>query len=388
MSHVHRRGSKWQATYRGPDHRERTKTFARKRDAEDWLAQHTADMRTGAWIDPRAGKIQFQTYADIWLAGRVELRTTTQAKYRFLLDHHISPSLGATPLGTLTTQQIRDWYFPLRNRHPSTGASAYRLLAVICKAAVREKIIAFSPCDIAGAATEHAEERPVLSVPELEKAVEATSLHFRLAVLLAIRCQLRRGEVLGLQRGDINLLHRRLSVRRTWALRADGMAVLGPPKTEAGRRTIAIPGNLIPEVEDHLIRSTAPEPDAWLFPGTAGDPVSPRTLDHAWAKARAAIGRKDVRFHDLRHSGLTLAASTGAALPDLMHRAGHRSPAASLRYLHAAQERDHKIADALADLATSQLSEGAAQHLAYFPRTWTGPHTASAPPPPPSEAPA
>lgn len=79
--------------------------------------------------------------------------------------------------------------------------------------------------------------------------------------------------------------------------------------------------------------------------------VQPRTLDRAWVTARKSVGRTDLHLHDLRHVGLTLAAATGATTAELMHRAGHASPAAALRYQHATEDRDQALADALADLA-------------------------------------
>ncbi len=57
------------------------------------------------------------------------------------------------------------------------------------------------------------------------------------------------------------------------------------------------------------------------------------------------------RTHDLRHTGQTMAASTGATIKDLMRRLGHASPAASYRYLHALDARDDEIASALSELA-------------------------------------
>jgi integrase len=53
----------------------------------------------------------------------------------------------------------------------------------------------------------------------------------------------------------------------------------------------------------------------------------------------------------LRHTGQTLAASTGATTKDLVRRLGHASPAAANRYLHAVDGRDAEIASALSDLA-------------------------------------
>jgi integrase len=106
-----------------------------------------------------------------------------------------------------------------------------------------------------------------------------------------------------------------------------------------------------PVVVDHLAERVAPEPTAWLFPGAGSQPVAPRTLDRAWTRARETVGRSDLRLHDLRHSGLTWAAATGATTAELMSRAGHASPAAALRYQHATQDRDRALADALAALS-------------------------------------
>jgi integrase len=68
-------------------------------------------------------------------------------------------------------------------------------------------------------------------------------------------------------------------------------------------------------------------------------------------KARAAAGRPDLRWHDLRHSGAVLAAATGASIAELMARLGHSTPTAAMRYQHAAQGRDREIAALLSKLA-------------------------------------
>ncbi len=80
--------------------------------------------------------------------------------------------------------------------------------------------------------------------------------------------------------------------------------VLGPPKTDAGIRTLAIPANIISAVRDHLERFTGAEPEAWLFATGTGTPLSPRNFNRAWSDARRAAGRPDLHLHDLRHSGL------------------------------------------------------------------------------------
>jgi integrase len=72
-------------------------------------------------------------------------------------------------------------------------------------------------------------------------------------------------------------------------------------------------------------------------------------------RARKLAGRPDLRFHDLRHTGATLAAATGATLAELMARLGHSTPGAALRYQHASQDRDGEIAAALSELVTGKV---------------------------------
>jgi integrase len=130
-----------------------------------------------------------------------------------------------------------------------------------------------------------------------------------------------------------------------------GSALTKDPKSRSGKRVLAMPSNVVPAIEDHLKRYVGTEPEALVFTGKRGGPVTKVVLQRAWEDAREKVGRTDLRIHDLRHTGLTLAAATGATTAELMHRAGHASAAAALRYQHATRDRDRVLADALAELA-------------------------------------
>jgi len=206
---------------------------------------------------------------------------------------------------------------------------------------------------VKGAAVEHAPERPIATIAEVGALADAMPDHLRAAVLLAAWCQLRRGELLGLRRRDVDLLHGSLAVVQTRTVTMGGEMFEKAPKSDAGARTVAIPANVLPVLTDHLERFTATGPDAPVFVGEKGGPLRPQVLETAWKRARASIGRPELRIHDLRHSGLTWSAATGASIAELMRRAGHASPAAALRYQHATDDRDRALADALAGLATA-----------------------------------
>jgi integrase len=208
-----------------------------------------------------------------------------------------------------------------------------------------------NPCQVKGGGVENAAERPIASVAEVGALADAMSEHLRVVVLLASWCQLRRAELLGLRRRDIDLLHGTLSVAVTRTKTMAGEMIEKAPKSEAGRRTVAIPPNVVPALTAHLERYVGTDPDSAVIVGEKGGRLLPQVLSASWSRAREKVGRTDLRLHDLRHSGLTWAAATGATISELMRRAGHGSPAAALRYQHATEDRDRALADALAGLA-------------------------------------
>jgi hypothetical protein len=161
----------------------------------------------------------------------------------------------------------------------------------------------------------------------------------------------------GVRRRDVDIGSATLKIERAWLKLPEGRHHLGPPKTSAGRRTLAIPSHVLPAVELHLA-NIPNEPDARLFPGEGDSPISPRTLDRVWTTARKSVGRPDLRLHDLRHTGLTWSAMTRASAAEIMGRGGHSSPTAALRYQHATDDRNHALADNLARLAvTASITE-------------------------------
>ena len=172
----------------------------------------------------------------------------------------------------------------MNQNHPATAAGAYRLLSAICRTAVEDEVIVRSPCRVKGGGAEKASERPTATVEELALAVESAPERWRLALLLASWCQLRRGEILGLQRRDVDLLHGTISVERSWTVVSGSDQVIGPPKTDAGNRRVAIPPNVTAVLEHHLGKYVGAKPDDWIFSGNAGGPADPRTLNHAWTK--------------------------------------------------------------------------------------------------------
>ena len=347
-----RLSGRWQAVYRVEGRMHSAGIHATKADALAHLAAVEVDLRRGAWIDPRAGTITLRAYAEEWLEQRNDLAVRTRELYAYLLEHYTLPVLGNATLVALAPSKIRSWHAGLSREHPSTAAKAYRLLSTIMKTAVTDGIILASPCKVEKAGVERPAERPIATLEEIEALANAMPEHLRLIVLLASWCQLRRGELLGLRRQDIDILHATIRIEQSRTFTMTGASLVKDPKTNAGKRTLAIPRHLMAALEEHLERFTESSPTSLVFLGKTGIPLTCNVLQVSWERARAKVGRPDLHFHDLRHTGLTLAAATGATTAELMHRAGHSSASAALRYQHATKDRDRVLADALESMAT------------------------------------
>jgi integrase len=341
------------------------KSFTKISDAKTYAKAREGEKVKGEAVDPRRAKRKFGDFAEEWLSQRADLAERTVELYRWLLDKHILPTFGDANIGSVLPSTVSTWHGKLAKDHQTTAAKAYRLLRTILNAAVGDEIITRNPCVKKGAGVERAPERPTATLAEVEAVVSAMPERMRLAVLLALWTQLRIGEVLGLRRRDVNLLHQQVIVANTRTTKMDGTVVEKGPKTPAGQRVSGVPENVLPALERHLDTFVAPTPDAYLFTcERSGHPLSYRSLQVAWGKAREVAGRPDLRFHDLRHTGATLYAAAGASTREVMRRLGHSSPASALRYQHATDDRDRVLTEALAVMARGAQLRGSLRDTA------------------------
>ncbi len=278
------------------------------------------------WVDPQKGRITLEEYSTRWIDQRTDLRPRTEDDYRDIIRVHIAPKLGDEQLGKLTPGDVRSWYATLSAKVPGRARKAYRLLRAILNTAVADEIIVRNPCRVRGAGQDRSAERPIATVAEVAALADAVDQRLRALVLLAGWCGLRRAELLALRRRDVDVLHTTVRVERSMHTRRDNSIVIGPPKTDAGRRTVAIPPHIVADLEHHLGTYVAADADSLLFTERAGGPLRLYTVERAWRKARTAVGVEQLRLHDLRHTGNTLAAATGASTKELMARHGSRQP--------------------------------------------------------------
>lgn len=392
---------RWQASYIGPDDERHAAptTYDDKETAQLWLRnerrlvedapdtwQPPKRRLKAAQADARRRGITFAEYSASWLATRKNKRgqplsPRTREHYRKLLEEHLVPTFGPLPLRDIEPEHVDAWHERTLLHAPTMRAHAYGLLRTIFGTATDRRLMPSNPARIVGAGNaDRARNVRPATLEELAIIVEAMPERHRLMVLLAAWCSLRFGELAALRRTDVDTKNGIIHVRHG-VVRAEGQTIIKDPKTAAGRREVAIPPHLLKLLREHRLEHADPSPNGLMFPGRgAQDPAvedgprrhlapsafygraaelakdgSVKRAGWGWYAARQAAGRDDLRFHDLRHTGAVLAAQTGATLAELMHRLGHTTAGAAMRYQHAAKERDTEIARRLSALAEADL---------------------------------
>jgi integrase len=214
--------------------------------------------------------------------------------HRQLFAGHIVPYLGNLRLDKVTPDIVRDWHSRLSESlsaeltaegradrasqvrdGSSTVARSYRLLRSIFGTDVDDEVITRNPCKIKGTGNAKAAERPTLSLPEVQELTQAMPDRYKALVQLLVWSGIRKGESAALRRRDLQLTGNvpTLTVRER-VYKVESVYVFDTPKSEPGKRTIALPPHLTPLLSEHLSNYTKSDPNALVFTTIRGESCS------------------------------------------------------------------------------------------------------------------
>jgi integrase len=322
---------RWRARYRTPSGKEQSRTFARKADAERWLATVEVDKARGAYVDPAAGRQRFGDYARAWRILQVH-RATTSAQVESNLRNHVLPFFGDRPIASIRPSEIQAW---VRDRAdvlaPSTVEVVYRYLASIFRSAVEDRLISTSPCRgirLPKASPSHVV--PLLTA-QVESLVEALPDRYRALAIFAAGTGVRQGEAFGLTLPHVDMLRRVVRIDQQLILLPGRPPYLAPPKTSASHRSIPMPNVVVSALAEHLGKFGTGEHEL-VFSTASGKGISRTRFSEAvWVRSVARAGLpKGTRFHDLRHYYASLLIRHGESVKVVQARLGHASASETL----------------------------------------------------------
>lgn len=316
---------RYQADFYDRSGQRHRRMFDLKKDAQRWLDEQTAGLVTGQWADPRAGKESVRAYGERWLERQV-LAHNTVATYGTILSNHIYPTLGNMRMADVNRADVqslvKEWQLTAA---PSTVEARYSILAIMLRAAIKDRVIPVTPCvDIklpkvaAKGALVPIDTETVLALRE------AIYDRYRLFVVIAAGTGMRRGEILGLTVDRIGFEFATIRIDRQLARTSrSGKPLFGPPKTESSTRTIPVGDVVIEEIRHHLARFGHHE-SGLLFTTDFGNFIGTSTIHNAWRTAARKVST-DATPHDMRHYFASAQIRGGQSIKVLQALLGHKS---------------------------------------------------------------
>ena len=264
----------------------------------------------------------FAQYLDLYKRG---CKPRTLEEYRRLYTAHVAPILGAVDVTKVTPEDIQRALIEAHDRSGARTAQAvHALLRALYRRAVRSRLVIWSPVDAVDR-PQHTPS-PGVALTDEDYAAALPWISDDLGLSLALLAGLRRGEIAGLQWGDVDLSRRLLTISRT-RQRVAGDLVTGPTKSAAGARCIPIAPELLP-----ILRSAYRlAPQSWVCP------CAPEAHDRRWQRMQRQQLHlsQQYRLHDLRHTYVTRLLIAGAMPRIVQYVAGHSSLDVTMRvYTH------------------------------------------------------
>ena len=287
-------------------------------------------------------------YLRTYLDGLTSVSPRTRERYQELAERQIIPHLGGAKIRYLTAVEVEAWHGKLirSGLSPRTVVHAHRVLA---KALRRVKNMAALEVEMPAVESEEIE---ILSAEEIS-AIRVKLAGHALApiVELGLATGMRRGELLGLQWGDVDLDAGTLRVERSVEETKAGLR-LKPPKTKRGRRNITLGEGAVAMMRAHKVKQLELRlalglgkitDSTLVFSTVDGELLRPCNITKAWS--RAVPGKK---FHSLRHTHASMLINAGVDILTISRRLGHSKAAITLDvYGHLIEGADAAAAKAI-----------------------------------------
>lgn len=302
------KGLRWLARFVDDNGTENFGSFRVKAEATAWLDAQVSAVVSGTFVPASAGRETIAERAEIYLAGKAQLKPKSIASIRSLLDSQVLPRWGHLEIRRVDGEEVQLWVSGLSASGLSSSRvrQAFHLLQAILDKAVARKLLPGNPCaavDLPRLTTAHGHR--FLSMHQVQDLAAACGPDGDVVLTLALT-GIRWGELVSLRVSSIDQERLRLSIDATTE-EVDGILHEGPPKSYK-RRKVSVP----PEVMPLLIkRSKGKLPAARLF--TTGNGAVLRTsnfrrdvYDDAVASVPGMWER--LTIHELRHTFASLSA--------------------------------------------------------------------------------
>lgn len=334
----------WRARYYDDTGKEHARHFKLKRDAQRWLDEVTTAQVVGQYVDPRAGRVTFRTYAEGWLKDQVH-RPQTNKSYESRLRNSVYPVIGDMFLDRIRPSTIQALMKRLadggegqRALAPSTIQLVKVIVTAVFAAAVRDRRIPKTPCEgIKIPKVTKTRVRP-LTDAQVDTLRSAFPAELHALVTFMAGTGLRPGEALGVTRDRLRLLGANpvVTVDRQLLTKAGKETDFGPLKNDPSYRTVPLGRVVVAALNQHIARYQVPA-DGLVFT-LGGEAITTDTMRHLLEPIKGVVGMTSTTgtgLHALRHYYASLLIRHGESVKVVQANLGHASAVETLdTYAH------------------------------------------------------
>lgn len=343
------------------DGRRLRQVFTGKTRTEVSNKLHEALERSRRGLPLPRGQLTVADYLERWLddTAALKVRESTLLQYRRVVRLHVLPDLGRIRLVRLTTADLQSLYRKKLESGLGIASVTYiqRVMHRALKKAVEDGSVARNVAESTELPSIPKSRARAMSVEEARAFIDAARSDARGALyLVAIGTGLRRGELLALQWGDVDLERGTIAVRRAMSKAARGW-VESAPKTEAGERVVSLPAFALGALKAYRGAGSAPTPRTLVFATSKGTPIDGRNLLRGYKAFLAAAGIDTTyTFHSLRHSAATMMLTLGEHPKVVQEQLGHSRIAVTMDvYSHVSPHLQAEAARRLNALLTGPV---------------------------------
>lgn len=251
----------------------------------------------------------------------------TRRRYEMIARTVAEHRIGSLPLDVVHKTDVAAWVRDLADANLSGKTISVRrqLLSAAFARAVDDELMVRNPCHAVKVPRTERREQTYLTAEEFLALLAYLPERHHALTWTLVMTGLRVGEATALQVRDVHLNDNppTLTVSRAWTITGGPERITGAPKTERGRRTIALPTEAVQALAPLVAGRSA---GAWVFVDDDGEPVRAIRYGDAWRRAvKAANLGKSPRVHDLRHTHASWLLGHGIAPTVVQHRLGHSS---------------------------------------------------------------
>jgi integrase len=290
--------------------------------------------------------VTFSAFAAEWISNQL-WRPSTAVRVEAIVTNHLEPRFGSRAMASVTPSQAMIKSLS-ETMAPGTIRGVHSVLSAIYRTAVRDRVVAQSPCTDDIRLPESAQRLvEPLTLDQVEAVADAVGSLYRPLVVLGAGAGLRVGEALGMPGGGIDFPRRQLSVTQQ-SVTVRRVTTIAEPKTKTSVRTIPLADAVLAELASHL-EGRQSRPDDLLVADKDGSPIPQNRFSQTWARAVKRAGLPaGTRFHDLRHTYASALIASGCSVKVVQAHLGHRSAAVTLdTYSHLRPTDDDRTRTAV-----------------------------------------